>query len=190
LATDTFSGRIGAVVLLVCALAALHPARMGAQMIPREAPGTPVPANASVAPDTGDADDAPGAKFLAVGAGVGTPAGISFTAGGYLAPLFLGVSGGYWGTRWNGFQGDIGVLFNSSPGFAHGISVVGGVFRANPVIANAGGAAKETDRIVHYVGAAYDAYLSGFYLQIGLAHGRGDYPNPQLLMQFGYLFAF
>jgi hypothetical protein len=41
----------------------------------------------------------------------------------------------------------------------------------------------------HRVGAAYDAYPSGFCIQIGLARCRGDYPNPQLVMQFGYLFA-
>jgi len=135
-------------------------------------------------------ESGPGAAVAALGAGFGTPGGITGIGGVFIAPLAVRVSGGYWGKQWNGFQGDIGVLLNSSPLFAHGISLVGGVFRVNPLIPDNAGVPREQSKMVHYVGAAYDAYLGGFFLQIGLAHGRGDYPDPQLLVQCAYLFTF
>ena len=150
-------------------------------------PGQPAPQDSLA---TGPGEPAPGATWVALGGGFGTPAGVTAIGGVYVAPFAVRVSGGYWKTRWNGFQGDIGVLLNSSPEFAHGISIVGGVFRVNPLIPDNAGVSRETSKMVHYVGAAYDAYLGGLFIQIGLAHGRGDYPDPQLLVQCAYLFTF
>lgn len=42
----------------------------------------------------------------------------------------------------------------------------------------------------NYLGGAFDFYLDGFWLQLGLGAGRGDYRNPQLLIQLGYLIDF
>ncbi len=39
-----------------------------------------------------------------------------------------------------------------------------------------------------YVGLAYDFLLGNFFLQLGGGIGKGDYKNPQLLIQVGYLF--
>ena len=41
-----------------------------------------------------------------------------------------------------------------------------------------------------YVGLTYDLLLGNFFLQLGMGYGRGDYRNPQLLLQMGYLFDF
>lgn len=41
-----------------------------------------------------------------------------------------------------------------------------------------------------YVGLTYDLFVGGFFLQLGMGYGRGDYRNPQLLLQMGYLFDF
>ncbi|MBP7283859.1 MAG: hypothetical protein KBA66_19900 [Leptospiraceae bacterium] len=41
-----------------------------------------------------------------------------------------------------------------------------------------------------YVGLTYDFLLGGFFLQVGMGYGRGDYRNPQLLLQMGYLLDF
>lgn len=41
-----------------------------------------------------------------------------------------------------------------------------------------------------YVGLTYDVLIGGFFLQVGMGYGRGDYRNPQLLLQMGYLFDF
>jgi hypothetical protein len=42
----------------------------------------------------------------------------------------------------------------------------------------------------NYIGGAFDFYLDGFWFQLGLGVGKGDYRNPQLLIQLGYLFDF
>ncbi|RHX86498.1 hypothetical protein [Leptospira stimsonii] len=39
-----------------------------------------------------------------------------------------------------------------------------------------------------YVGLTYDFLLGNFFLQLGGGIGKGDYKNPQLLIQIGYLF--
>ncbi len=39
-----------------------------------------------------------------------------------------------------------------------------------------------------YIGLTYDFLLGNFFLQLGGGVGQGDYRNPQLLLQMGYLF--
>lgn len=39
-----------------------------------------------------------------------------------------------------------------------------------------------------YIGLTYDFLLGNFFLQVGSGVGQGDYKNPQLLLQMGYLF--
>jgi hypothetical protein len=39
-----------------------------------------------------------------------------------------------------------------------------------------------------YIGLTYDILLGNFFLQLGGGIGQGDYKNPQLLLQMGYLF--
>lgn len=39
-----------------------------------------------------------------------------------------------------------------------------------------------------YIGLTYDFLLGNFFLQVGGGVGQGDYKNPQLLLQMGYLF--
>jgi hypothetical protein len=41
-----------------------------------------------------------------------------------------------------------------------------------------------------YVGMTYDVLLGNFFVQLGAGSGSGDFRNPVLLMQFGYLFDF
>jgi hypothetical protein len=41
-----------------------------------------------------------------------------------------------------------------------------------------------------YIGLSYDILLGNFFLQLGAGSGTGDFKNPVLLMQFGYLFDF
>ncbi|TGK00674.1 hypothetical protein EHO59_12060 [Leptospira semungkisensis] len=39
-----------------------------------------------------------------------------------------------------------------------------------------------------YIGLTYDILMGNFFLQLGGGIGAGDYKNPQLLIQLGYLF--
>ena len=49
---------------------------------------------------------------------------------------------------------------------------------------------QEANLSQNYIGGAFDFYLDGFWVQLGMGVGKGDYRNPQLLLQVGYLFDF
>ena len=136
-------------------------------------------------PDTSTAS-ARSARLI-LGALVGVPSGVAVTGGVVAEPLCVKVSGGYWGSDWNGVQGDVGWVFDSEGLLAQGIFVVGGTFRANPQLLNGQGELVRNIRQERYIGLAYGVDYAGFFLQAGLAKGMGDYPNPAVLLQAGYL---
>jgi len=125
-----------------------------------------------------------------VGPLIGVPSGMALMAGMVAGPLSVKASGGYWGSDWNGIQADIGWVFDNEGVLTQGVFVVGGTFRVNPILMNGQGMPAKTIRQERYVGVAYEAEYSGFYLQAGLAKASGDYPNPELLLQAGYLISF
>ncbi len=122
-----------------------------------------------------------------LGALVGMPSGLAVTGGVVAEPLCVKVSGGYWGSDWNGVQGDVGWVFDTEGLLAQGIFIVGGTFRANPRLLNGQGELVRTSRQERYIGIAYGIDYAGFFLQAGLANAKGDYPNPAVLLQAGYL---
>lgn len=124
------------------------------------------------------------------GALVGVPSGMALIGGVAAGPLSLKVSGGYWGRNWNGIQADLGWTFDPEGLLTQGIFLVGGTYRVNPRLLNDQGDPVSTLRQDHYLGLAYEADYSGFFLQAGLAKGWGDYPNPEVVLQAGYLITF
>ena len=124
-----------------------------------------------------------GRGYFVFGGGLGSPAGVCVIGGFYTQPIVLRLSGGYWKRGWNGIQCDLGTSLSSGESFAAGISLVGGIYKADPLDENR----VERRYSERYLGLAYDMYLAGFFLQAGLAAGKGDYPNPQAIVQFGYL---
>lgn len=123
---------------------------------------------------------------IMIGAGIGMPAGASLIAGYDFGPIALRATGGGWAKGWYGAQGDVAINLNRGMWFAHGVSIVMGRFGSNPV--NAEG--EKVYKSQHYVGVTYDMYLAGFFLQAGLAFGKGDYPTTDGMFQFGYLYTF
>jgi hypothetical protein len=132
---------------------------------------------------------APGVSFV-VGPLIGVPSGIALLGGIVAAPLSVKVSGGYWGSDWNGVQADIGWVFDADGLLTQGCFLVAGAFRFDPLLPGDQGTMKKSIRQDRYVGLAYEVNYAGFYLQAGLAKGRGDYPNPEALLQAGYLISF
>jgi hypothetical protein len=124
--------------------------------------------------------------FFVLGAGFGMPSGVAIVGGYDFGPVGLRVSGGGWAKGWYGVQGDLAVHFNRAAPFAHGMSIIAGRFGANP-LNDQGEKILKTQK---FIGITYDVYLSGFFLQAGLAFGNGDYPSPDGVYQCGYLFEF
>ena len=146
--------------------------------------GTPSRAHGMVA----EADSDQSIVFVA-GPSIGVPSGITLTAGIIAPSITLKASGGYWGKNWNGVQIDVGLVFANDGIFSHGVSLLIGTFRTNPLVVDMQGNSVSAVRQERYVGLVYEADYGGFFLQGGLGIGRGDYPNPELLFQAGYLIA-
>ncbi len=125
-------------------------------------------------------------SFFIIGSTIGTPGGISLNTGFFGKYFYLKVSGGYWKKDWYGYQVDAGYFFSRTSKLLQGISLVTGGF---DVINLDNSGNSRTFLQQNYIGAAYDAYYAGFFLQAGLGFGLHPYPpNPQLLFQVGYLF--
>ena len=141
--------------------------------------------------DAGERSDSAGTggrgASLLIGPIIGAPSGVALMGGVVAVPFSLKVSGGYWGSDWNGIQADIGWVFDTEELLTQGLFLVGGTYRVNPRLLNDQGSTTKTIRQNRYVGLAYEADYAGFFLQAGLAKGRGDYPNPAVLLQAGYL---
>ncbi len=137
-----------------------------------------------------NASEEPGdfpSTFAVIGAGIGSPSSIAIIAGLYSSGWSAKISGAPWGPNWRGIQASITVPFNHQDRFVHGIALVAGSFRLNPVLTDDNGVSRETIRTGRYIGLAYDVLYAGFSVQAGLGTGSGDYKNPQLLLQCGYL---
>ncbi|HEY6953553.1 MAG TPA: hypothetical protein VI758_14190 [Bacteroidota bacterium] len=123
---------------------------------------------------------------LLIGLTVGAPSGLAVAGGFSIGDLALRISGGAWGRDWTGIQGDVCYNVIHSAALAMGISFIGGQFRTKAAVGQQGNAFE----LQRYYGIACDTYLSGFYLQTGLAAGPGRYASPQFSYQFGYLWGF
>jgi hypothetical protein len=126
--------------------------------------------------------------FPVLGAVIGTPSGISLVGGYYFKDFAFRASGGWWEKGWYGVQGDLSVFLSRSSSFAQGLSLIAGRFGTRVVVPGD----QQQDVVQQlrqsYAGLSYDAYYAGFFLQIGLGFGKGDFPNPNLAFQCGYLF--
>ncbi len=135
-----------------------------------------------------DSEHEPSGDRFVLGAFIGSPSGIGAAGGLYLGPLAVRVSGASLGHGTDGIEGDIGIALTKSDHLIQDISVVAGSYHTSVSTTAAGGGDLHTTQ--RFVGAAYGVYYSGFFLQAGLGKGTGDFPNPELIYRFGYLFSF
>ncbi len=123
-----------------------------------------------------------------LGVVIGAPSSIALVGGYDAGPVALRLSGGAWGKGWYGAQADVSVIFSRSGSFSQGLSVLAGQYGTKVVSLDDQLQEVTQFNKQKYLGIAYDAWFSGFFLQVGMGHGWGDFPNPNLLFQFGYLF--
>jgi hypothetical protein len=126
--------------------------------------------------------------FLVAGAGIGSPSGIVLIGGYYFSPCAVRISGGSWGPSWNGWQADLGVNLSRGSLFAQGVSVIGGHWSANPILPDDQGVPLKQVRTQDYIGGAYDMYLSGFFVQVGIVFPQRPAGPAEVTLQLAYLF--
>ncbi|WP_337843027.1 hypothetical protein [Rheinheimera sp.] len=115
-----------------------------------------------------------------IGLSIGTPAAINFVYKGEIADLPLQLSGGYWGDAARGIE--LGYRFMEQDSAFSSAQFLVGYSRTED-------RHDEVDEW-SYVGVSATFTYKGFYLEPGLSIGTGDYSNPQLLLQAGYMWSF
>lgn len=121
----------------------------------------------------------------AFGVTLGTPGALNLLFYQYLSNnIGVRLSGGYLESDNRNSVGglQIGVVrrFDDQPPFEQDFSFVVGHFEFNE-----GGDMTKWD----YFSSNYSLLWGSFYLETGLSVGAGDFSSPQLLLQFGYIFA-
>ena len=125
-----------------------------------------------------------------LGVTLGTPAGLNVVGAKHFDNLMVKASGFYLGYPVKGIQLELGYKFSEYDRTYNAFNIVAGIAEYG-----------EKERInFHwsiynykswkYIGIVYNLNTNGFYLQSGLSIGEGDFTNPQLLLQVGYVYQF
>ena len=114
------------------------------------------------------------------GLSIGTPSAVNFVYKGEVADIPIQVAGGYWGDSYSGVE--LGYRFIERDGAFSSAQLLAGYSRL-----------EDSNDIVDewtYVGASATFSWGGFFIEPGISVGSGDYSNPQLLFQAGYLWTY
>lgn len=91
---------------------------------------------------------------------------------------------GYFSTM-SGAQANVGYTLRRSESFEHSFSIAAGF---SEMTLKGSWDNKHYDWA--YAGLTYNLNWNGFFVEIGMTVGEGDFTNPQLLLQFGYVYRF
>ncbi|WP_299806151.1 hypothetical protein [uncultured Shewanella sp.] len=117
-------------------------------------------------------------ESTSIGLSLGSPAGANFVIKSDELGFPLQVSGGYWGDKVSGVE--LGYNFyQQKDSFFHSAQVITGY---SDVEKNQ----FESDKWT-YAGISATFKTGGFFMEPGLTFGSGDYSNPQLTFQIGWL---
>ena len=126
-----------------------------------------------------DSDDFKDKQYSEIGVNLGLPAGVNLLAGQWFGRMGLSVSGMYLSTV-HGAQANIGYKLFDTGKSRGSISLIGGFSQINDND-------DKKDKEWKYAGAAYNWVYRWFWLEAGLSLGRGDFSNPQLVLQVGFI---
>ena len=117
-------------------------------------------------------------KSTSFGLSLGSPAGGNFIIKSDKLGLPLQISGGYWGDRVSGIE--LGYNFyQNNDSFFHSAQIITGYSETSEN-------KFESDKW-KYAGVSATFKKGGFFMEPGLTFGSGDYSNPQLTFQIGWL---
>ena len=117
-------------------------------------------------------------ESTSIGLSIGSPAGVNFVIKSDTLGIPLQISGGYWGDKVSGIE--VGYSFyQHHDSFFHSAQLIAGY---NHLETNQ----FESDTW-RYTGVSATFKKGGFFMEPGLTLGSGDYSNPQLTFQIGWL---
>ena len=123
-------------------------------------------------------------EYPILGVTLGTPGILNLNAGYFFSKIGVQVSGSYLGSAY-GFQAAFAWKLYDSRSFMHALS--GGAGFSSITVDR--DLKKETHKWTYGV-LSYNLNWYGFFLELGIGVGAGDYSNPQFLGQIGYVYRF
>ena len=108
-----------------------------------------------------------------LGITTGTPTWLNLVVGQWFDQWGVRVSGMTYGANARGIQLFAGFEFIRDENHRHCFGLAGGTWHY-------------THNDWKFLGPAYDLYIGGFFMEFGIAWGRGTYMANQVLWQFGY----
>jgi len=120
-------------------------------------------------------------EYAVLGLSLAGPAGLNFIAGYYFKYFGFHISGMFYHPEMTGGQLNLLWKFYESRRFIHSVSVVGGITHFDSTSVGLD--------IVDwkYGGIAYNFYWSGFFAELSITMGDGNYTNPHVMFQLGYI---
>ncbi len=127
--------------------------------------------------------------FSFLGASLIMPGGLNIVVGHEHGRFGGRLSVGYIGSM-GGIQGNFLVNLSRRKSFNHHLSIgFGSTYIDTKEYVQYWGEIT-TSKTWTYVGGFYDLNYGGFFLETGLSIGSGDFSNPQLMLQLGYVYEF
>ena len=116
-------------------------------------------------------------SYPEIGINIGTPAVLNFAFGYWFNSIGVRVSGLYWEQGANGVQLNVGLKLSDNVRRRHALFIIGGTSNID-----------NTEWT--FLGLVYNLNWRGFFLEPGLTFGAGDFSNPQVALQIGYMHRF
>ena len=119
-------------------------------------------------------------SYQEIGINIGTPAALNLAFGHWFNSVGVRVSGMYFGQT-NGVQLNLGLKLSDNARRRHALFIIGGISNID---------LNNRVREWTFLGLVYNLNFRGFFLEPGLTFGEGDYSNPQVALQIGYMHRF
>jgi len=127
-------------------------------------------------------------NYWEAGINIGMPAVLNLLVGRWFSPVGIKVSGLTLGEIY-GIQGNLMYKLADSEKTCHSLGLIGGYSHLVLEKSNGWEVVKEIKEWQYY-GAAYNLNWGGFWLELGLTAGSGDFKSPQFCFQIGYAHRF
>ncbi|MCB2205246.1 hypothetical protein KQI65_10895 [bacterium] len=133
--------------------------------------------------------------YSELGINIGTPGGLNLAYGHWFGGIGLRLSGMIYGPSLSGLQLNLGFKLSDTYRMSHVLALVGGVSHfelEEETYYSSYSLITHRTRVYDwtYLGGIWEMNWWGFFLQTGLAVGSGDFSNPQLMLQIGYMYRF
>ncbi len=115
-----------------------------------------------------------------IGLALGTPGGLNLVLKSHLANHPVQLSAGYIGSDTFGLEAGYR-FYTNEKSLIRSVQVIAGTAKFEDL------SYPNDRRVWHYVGVSSTLQYGGFFVEPGLSVGSGDFTNPQLVLQGGWL---